>query len=862
MEEVDTILDNAEPQSIATSLEVEQLDRNLFRSKTLWLPKRARGVFGGQVISQAVVAASNCVNPEYGLHSLHCYFLLSASPSIPVLYYVERLREGKTYTTRSVKAVQNGALVFSMTCSFQKEEIGQPVHQRTMPQGIPSPDACKLAEEVLEEQLQRDLSEKIKALIRENVIERRKSPIAIKDTPVFKTADGILTQGFWMRAKSVPKYEIPFQKCILSYMSDLRFLGIAPTTLGLRRSKAFPNNLGMMSTLDHTRNGITGFRSAVELGRALIDVQQAATHTGTRNASSANRRQHTSYKHLNHTYFNLIPPAVLLVLFALSLSRVPYKSFLASTPSELSSPQFPRRRRRERMFVAALTAAAFVANIAPVLSASSLISRDTASDPSSFSSQSFDYIVVGERTGSEPRVGGGTAGLTVASRLAASARVGIIEAGQYFPDDPLIDVPKNFGQNNGNPKYDWRFNTTPQAMLNGRVVPHPRGKVVGGSTALNYLVFNRGSKTEYDSWSEIGNDGWSWDQLTPSFKAVSNYTAITANTTFPNADDASSANSQQQNYLGTDGPIHASYNTYATDLQQPYVLAMNAMGISTNSAPQSGNTTGIYNSPTAVDRTTGKRSYAASFYLKNLNNPNFVLLPGAQATKIEFSPDKRDGNLVATGVTYSVNGASYTVKASKEVILSAGVFQSPHLLELSGIGNSTLLKQFGITPLVDLPSVGENLQDHAMSTQMWQVNPGVVTWDQLRINRTFALAASQQYNTTHDGVLASTINAVTFTSFQKTAENETVYQEMITGLDQWINSTGLTSLQKKQYEIQKRWINESSVPGMEFVMIPSGGLTRTRPENDTSYITVAAILQHPFSRGSVTPRLSYKGYNS
>ncbi|KAG8789041.1 hypothetical protein FRC16_001273 [Serendipita sp. 398] len=138
-----------------------------------------------------------------------------------------------------------------------------------------------------------------------------------------------------------------------------------------------------------------------------------------------------------------------------------------------------------------------------------------------------------------------------------------------------------------------------------------------------------------------------------------------------------------------------------------------------------------------------------------------------------------------------------------------------------------------------------------MSTQMWQVNPGVVTWDQLRINRTFALAASQQYNTTHDGVLASTINAVTFTSFQKTAENETVYQNMLTTLDQWINSTTLTSLQKKQYDIQKRWMNEGSVPGMEIVMIPSGGLTRTRPANETSYITVAAVLQHPFSRGSV-----------
>ncbi|KAG8773987.1 hypothetical protein FRC15_001645, partial [Serendipita sp. 397] len=358
-------------------------------------------------------------------------------------------------------------------------------------------------------------------------------------------------------------------------------------------------------------------------------------------------------------------------------------------------------------------------------------------------------------------------------------------------------------------------------------------------------------KTEYDSWSEIGNDGWSWDQLTPSFKAVSNYTSITDNTTFPNADTPANANSQQQNYLGTDGPIHASYNSYATDLQQPYVLTMNAMGISTNSAPQSGNATGIYNSPTAVDRATGKRSYAASFYTKNMNNTNFVLLTRAQATKIEFSPDKKDGNVVATGVTFSVDGSSYTVKANKEIILSAGVFQSPQLLELSGIGNSTILQQFGINPLVDLPGVGENMQDHAMSTQMWQVNPGVVTWDQLRINRTFALAASQQYNTTHDGVLASTINAVTFTSFQKTAENETVYQNMLTTLDQWINSTTLTSLQKKQYDIQKRWMNEGSVPGMEIVMIPSGGLTRTRPANETSYITVAAVLQHPFSRGSV-----------
>lgn len=497
---------------------------------------------------------------------------------------------------------------------------------------------------------------------------------------------------------------------------------------------------------------------------------------------------------------------------------------------------------RHRLVAATAAATLSTVNVASAQSVE-LVNRATASDPSSFASQSFDYIVVGA----------GTAGLAVASKLAqdGKARVGIIEAGLYLPNDPLIDVPKNFGQNNGNPKYDWRFNTTPQAELSGRTVPHPRGKVVGGSTALNYLVFNRASKQEYDAWAEIGNDGWDWNSLTNSFREVSHYTSITDNQTFPNSLDANSINSQSEQYHGTDGVIQVSYNTFETDVQDPYVQAMNSLGVSTNSLPDSGNITGVYNSPTAVDRTTGKRSYAASFYVKNMDNDHFVLLQGARATKIDFSPNKnKDGNVVATGVTFDVSGTSYTVKAGKEVILSAGVFQSPQLLELSGIGNSTILQRFGINTLVDLPGVGENLMDHAMSAQMWQVNPGVVTWDQLRINTTFAAAAAQQYNTTHDGVLASTINTVAFSSFRTVADNDTAYGDLLNTLDQWINSTSLTPLQSKQYDIQKRWINES-VPGMEFVMIPSGGLTRTRPANDTSYMIISAILQHPFSRGNV-----------
>lgn len=235
------------------------------------MPKRARGVFGGQVISQALVAATNCVDKDFGLHSLHCYFLLSASPSIPVLYYVERLREGKSYTTRSVKAVQNGTLVFSMTCSFQKMESDQPEFQRVMP-SVPAPEACILVEDELEKYLTSSkLSSELRTLIEENVIERRMSPIAIKDTPTKRSSEGVLTQAFWMRAKSIPKYELPFRKvCSLSLSSpakltldsasypicrifDCELLFIAPSTVLICASPVSELRLQSLAYQDENR---------------------------------------------------------------------------------------------------------------------------------------------------------------------------------------------------------------------------------------------------------------------------------------------------------------------------------------------------------------------------------------------------------------------------------------------------------------------------------------------------------------------------------------------------------------------------------------------------------------------------------
>lgn len=165
----------------------------------------------------------------------------------------------------------------------------------------------------------------------------------------------------------------------------------------------------------------------------------------------------------------------------------------------------------------------------------------------------------------------------------------------------------------------------------------------------------------------------------------------------------------------------------------------------TSTTQNSGSQIGLYNSPRSVDNVTGKRSYAGStYYIDHIGQDNFSVLTSAQATKINFRNSKENGNLVAHSVAYVVNGTTYTVSAKREIILSAGVFQSPQLLELSGIGNATLLKSLGISPLIDLQGVGENLQDHPMSAQMFQIQPDLVTWDQLRINQTFAVAAAAQ----------------------------------------------------------------------------------------------------------------------
>ncbi|KAI8995368.1 thioesterase-like superfamily-domain-containing protein [Trametes punicea] len=239
---------------ISSALEVEQLDVNLYRSKTLYLPPRARGVFGGQVISQALVSANNSVDSAFSLHvsNICCYFLLSASAAAPILYHVDRVRDGRSYATRAVRAVQRGRTVFLMLCSFQHPEPRQPTFQLPMPPDVPSPEACEGIEVIYEKLFKETTDAKVKDFCLTALEERRRSPIEVKLAGVRESKDGVPTFLYWHKARNTPvRYDAAFQKCILSYISDSQFISAARRTLTQLNQGKGPTKVVMQISLDH-----------------------------------------------------------------------------------------------------------------------------------------------------------------------------------------------------------------------------------------------------------------------------------------------------------------------------------------------------------------------------------------------------------------------------------------------------------------------------------------------------------------------------------------------------------------------------------------------------------------------------------
>jgi choline dehydrogenase len=310
----------------------------------------------------------------------------------------------------------------------------------------------------------------------------------------------------------------------------------------------------------------------------------------------------------------------------------------------------------------------------------------------------FDYVVVGA----------GSAGCVLANRLSASGqhRVLLLEAGP--PDRyPWIHIPIGYAKTMFHPVYNWRFKTEPEPHMNGREVYWPRGRTLGGSSAINGLIYIRGQREDYDHWALLGNAGWSFDEVLPYFRKLEH-----------NVRGASE-------YHGADGPLWASDITVPHPLVEALIGAAQRIGIPRNDD---------FNGPTQegagyyqLTTRRGFRCSTAVAYLRPAQGrANLAVRTDAHATRIEF-----DGRR-ATGVTYRHGGQEITAGAQREVVLAAGALQSPQLLELSGIGQPRVLQQFGIPVRHALPGVGENLQDHLQARVIYRCTEPVTTNDVLR----------------------------------------------------------------------------------------------------------------------------------
>ncbi|VDB96679.1 unnamed protein product [Peniophora sp. CBMAI 1063] len=353
--------------------------------------------------------------------------------------------------------------------------------------------------------------------------------------------------------------------------------------------------------------------------------------------------------------------------------------------------------------------------------------------------KTYDYVVVGS----------GPGGSTVANRLSedSSVNVLVIEAGGNPDGNVLAEAPW-LAPGDLNTAYDWNFTTTSQPGLDGRSFSYNRGKALGGSSTLNFMVWTRGSRDDYDRWANVtGDDGWGWDKLEPYMRKAEGLHAPT-----DNHDMSSQINTTAH---GTEGPLGITLPGYSVPTDARVLNATKEIGgqFAYNEDMNTGNSIGTGWS--IVAQRDGARSSGWTSYIKPyLNRTNFDVLIGHQVTKV-VQTGKEKNTPVFRGIQFAQNSSApvQSLNVTKEVILSAGAAMSPQILLLSGIGPKDELSALDIPVVVDNEAVGKNMQDHALITNVYSVKQGMFTLDPVSQNATFAAEAITEWNQTRDNEL-------------------------------------------------------------------------------------------------------------
>ncbi|GKT50974.1 dehydrogenase xptC [Colletotrichum spaethianum] len=420
--------------------------------------------------------------------------------------------------------------------------------------------------------------------------------------------------------------------------------------------------------------------------------------------------------------------------------------------------------------------------------------------------------------------------------------------------DKEIMIPRYYVAANGpytGAKYNWNDSTVPQVNLGNREVVFTQGKLIGGGSGLNAMVYDRGRAADYDAWADLGNPGWNFDSLLPYFRRVGFQTLseplgllwvptniqIQAETFTPPSDDQVEEFGITWNpeCHGTDGPVQSSYCRYVYPQHNNFMAAFESLGVSQPLDQSCGNTLGAYLTTHSIHPTNQSRSFGrTAWYDSSIDRANLHVLTETHVTKLVTAA--RNDTVVVTGVEFAASRESgkASVNVVKEAILSAGSLRSPQLLMLSGIGQKAQVEEHRIDSVVDLPGVGANLQDHAINAMVLSNLE----------NETFDSVQGDLYYENRTGRWTDGLPAtLAFIPYLDFASNPDVLDSM----DASTASTYLANITdpsvRAGYKAQIEHVvanhRDRKTAGQE-LMVLNGG---------TFLVT---ILMHPLSRGTVT----------
>lgn len=442
--------------------------------------------------------------------------------------------------------------------------------------------------------------------------------------------------------------------------------------------------------------------------------------------------------------------------------------------------------------------------------------------------QSFDYVVVG----------GGTAGNTVAYRLAeAGYSVAVVERGLSYELGKPVLGPAPMGDIIGIgtspldsiPTVDYGFRTTPQEGVDGREIHYAQGKVLGGSSALNFMIHHRPSKGALDQWAEaVGDDGYTFDNLLPYLKKPFTFTPPNTTTRLANAttlyveDDFAEA--------GQGGPIQITYPKWTPVWSTWAAKGLEAVGINATDMYNEGSLLGWFYAQLTVEPKNQVRSTSAEYIYAakegNLSETLTVYLE-TRADKILFDSDR-----TATGVqVIAADLLTYTIHAKKEVILSAGAIHSPQILMLSGVGPADILGRFGIDVVADRPGVGQNLSDHIMFGPSYEV--AFDTLDRVLNNPDVLAESVAEYAAHATGPLTN--NVAEFLAWERMPETANLSDSARATLDAYPDD----------------WPHVELVPANGYL----GDLNipwAAQPKDGKQYASMLGLLAAPRSRGNIS----------